>query len=160
MSIAAFYRTWLPVVAHYTYMDTGRPENYYTPVTYIKGNIQPWKAGEAVQPLTGGGLQFNDYQLAYIKKEPVFDLTNLPAGAKFVRLFTYLDNKWFAIMNNQNWTRAGRAVKHNKWFISATSGATAPSIPTPTPFGELVDSFDSAIRELQQVTPILTEQLN
>lgn len=160
MSISAFYRTWLPCVAHYTYTVSGRSENYYTPVAYIKGNIQPWKEGEAVQPVEGGGLQFTDYQLAYVKRNPEFDLTELPTDAKFIRIFLYLDNIWYAVLNNQNWTRANKAVKHNKWFISATSGVTTPDIPTPTPFGELVDSFDSAIRELQQVTPIIQEQLD
>ena len=160
LSISAFYRTWLPCVAHYTYSQQGQGRDWFSPITYVKGNVQPWKKGEVVEVGTAT-LSFRDYQTAYIKKEPEFDLTDLPEDAVFTRLYFYLEDKWFASLQTQNWTRANKAVKHYKHFISAQQGLDViPNVGVPTPFGELVDEFDSIVRELQQVTPIIQEQLD
>ena len=43
MSIAAFYRTWIPFVTTYTYLSEGSPVFVTTEPYFIKGNIQPFK---------------------------------------------------------------------------------------------------------------------
>lgn len=161
MSISAFYRTWVPVVGQFTYMDKGRPEIWYSPVVYIKGNIQPWKKGELIQPISDGVLVLTDYNVLYTHYKPEFDLSDAPdEELTYERTWAFHEGKWWDVQGNQNWTKAGRAVKHYKWFMSAQTGDTAPELPEPIPFGELVDSFGQAVRELQQTSFIIEEQLN
>ena len=45
MSIAAFYRNYVPFVQAYSYNQSGRPVEVQTPPTWVKVNVQPYKQG-------------------------------------------------------------------------------------------------------------------
>lgn len=160
MSIAAFYRNWLPFTKRYTYYDEGLAAQGFLPCVFVKGNVQPWKQG-LITDLTQVGIIYKDYKTIYVKNEPVFDMSGLPAGATLEENpIVFWDGKWFDVQGNQDWTTAGRAPKHYKYLaIRRTIGPGDDPIPEPTPLPELVNAFELIVSELHQLTPIVIEGL-
>lgn len=157
MSIAAFYRSYIPLVATYTILSEGRQVLYYTPPQWMKCNMQPFKQGFMTE-LTEVGNIWRDWKVLYMRQQPVFDLTDIPEEASYSSTHAYYEGRWYAITATQDWSTAGRAPKHLKYLAVAVKTPDAPEIPVPVPLGTLVDRFEAAVRELQQVTDIV-EQL-
>ena len=161
MSIAAFYRNWLPFTQRYSYYKEGDPAVGFLPYVFVKGNVQPWKQG-LVSDLTQVGIIYRDYKTIYVKNKPEFDLSGLPPDAVLEENpIVFWDGYWFNVQGNQDWTTAGRAPKHYKYLaIRRTIGPGDEPIPEPTPIPELVSSFELIVSELNLLTPIVIEGLN
>lgn len=132
MTISAFYRTSLPMVAQYTRRQDGDIEEYISPIVYMKGNVQPWKKGESFTN-TQGGIILTGMQVMFTRATPVFSLEEAPTGAQweYVKTFVFDDGQWLTALQKQNWTKAGRNVKHYKWFVSAASPLELSTLNLP-----------------------------
>ena len=71
MSIAAFYRNYVPFVQAYSYNQSGRPVEVQTPPTWVKVNVQPYKQGLQFD-LTQTGIIFSNWKTVYARTIPVF----------------------------------------------------------------------------------------
>lgn len=159
MSIAAFYRTYVPFVQSYSYFSEGDPVEVQTPPTWIKVNIQPWKTGIVLDLETQGTI-FKDWRAVYARTIPVYDMTGIPEGATLLGTYYYYGGQWFTATATQDWTTPGRAPKHYKYQAIASTGQGAITWPEPIPLATLVEQFENVVWELQQVTPLIVEVLN
>lgn len=164
MSIAAFYRNWIPVVGKWTYFSGGRGEEVFTEFKYYKGNVQPFKDGFGVANTSSGVLNFYDYLLLYTKEEITFEPPppeDIPADAIELALtfkWFYVNGKWYTVTGDENWTYAGKAPKHFKYSGQYQSGSdyVGGDVGDPIPIPDLVSEFESVISELNQMTNIIT----
>ena len=156
MSIAAFYRTYIPFVQNWSYYDRGDPVNVQTQPTWVKVNIQPFKQG-LMFDMTDVGAIYSDWKTIYARSIPEFEVEGFPPDAKLLGTYAYFGGRWFAVTATQDWTTAGRAPKHYKYLAVASTGSGAISWPEPIPFASLVENFEAAVRELQQTSILLTE---
>lgn len=158
MSIAAFYRTYVPFVQEWSFYSEGDPVTVQTPPTWVKVNIQPWKSG-IVLDLSSAGTIFKDWRAVYARSIPEFDLTGIPSGATLNGTWYYYNGQWFTATATQDWTTPGRAPKHYKYQAIASTGVDAITWPAPIPMAQLVEQFENVVWELQQLTPIVLEEL-
>lgn len=158
MSIAAFYRTYIPFVETYSYYEEGEGREENTPPVWMKVNIQPYKQGLQFD-LTQTGVIYNDWKTIYSRGVPEYDTSNIPADATLLGTHAYFGGQWYAVTATQDWTTPGRAPKHYKYLAIAQTGQAAIDWPEPVPLGTLVDSFEAAVRELQQAVIIYNNQL-
>lgn len=161
MSIAAFYRTFVPFVRAYSYFDndTGNNVDVETPPTWVKVNLQPFKQGIQLDVTQTGNI-YKNWKTAYARTIPVYDLENIPPQATLNGEYFFYNGQWFAVTADQDWTTAGRAPKHYKYLAIAQTGQGSIQWPEPVPFGQLVENFEAVIRELHQLTPLVIEELN
>lgn len=158
MSIAAFYRTYVPFVRTYSYYDEGDNVEVQTPPTWVKINLQPFKQGIQLDVTQTGNI-YKNWKTAYARTIPVYDLSGIPSGATMNGEYFYYKGQWFAVTADQDWTTPGRAPKHYKYLAIASTGQGAITWPEPVPLGTLVDEFEAAVREIQQTSIVLTELL-
>lgn len=156
MSIAAFYRTYIPFVQSRSFYQDGRPEEVQTPPTWVKVNVQPFKQGLVVDPTLAGTI-YNDWKTIYTRNLPEFDLEGIPPNADLMGTYAYYDGRWYTVTATQDWTTPGRAPKHYKYLAIATTGVEAITWPEPVPLGTLVEDFEAAVRELQQASIVFTQ---
>ena len=156
MSIAAFYRNYVPFVQAYSYTESGRPVEVQTPPTWVKVNVQPYKQGLQLD-LTQTGIIYSNWRTVYARTIPVFDLEGIPSNAGLTGTYVYIQGRWYAATATQDWTTPGRAPKHYKYLAVASTGQGAITWPEPIPLGTLVDSFEAAVREIQQTSIVFTE---
>lgn len=169
MSLRQMYRESIAVSVRYTFnADLGRPEEWATPVEWIKCNIQPIEDGLRFEPdLDLGLFLVNDYKQIYFKNMPEFDLTDAPQGAidsigiTTPRVYYFFDGSWHWEKLREDWTRGGRGVKHYKVVVKRGEGIDG-YLPDesfegnpPTPILDLVDRFTNEVNELAQVANIL-----
>lgn len=165
MSIAAFYRDWVPFVTSYGYYVDGRFETFVTQPYFVKGNIQPFKTGTMFS-LSEFASSYKNYRTLYLRQPPVY--ADLPPQATQVQTFAYITGNtqvgevqgWYLIIASKDYTRAGRAPKHYE-YSALYSGGTPGDDPIPPPvlMPDLVDAFEAVIRELHELTPIVIEEL-
>ena len=156
MSIAAFYRTYIPFVQNWSYYNRGEPVNVQTPPTWVKVNIQPFKQG-LVFNVADVGTIYSDWKTIYARNIPEFDLEGIPPTASLLGTYVYYNGRWFSVTATQDWTTPGRAPKHYKYLAVASTGQGAISWPEPIPLATLVENFEAAVRELQQTSIVLTQ---
>lgn len=156
MSIAAFYRTYIPMMEIHSYYEGGKSQFWFTPPTWVKGNLQPFKQG-LMGNLTDVGVIYRDWKTLYIRTIPEYDLTDKPEQAQYLRTVVYINGRWFDVTATQDWTTAGRAPKHYKHIAVATTVPDGEVWPEPVPMASLVAKFEAAVRELQQTTVIVDE---
>lgn len=156
MSIAAFYRNYIPFVQQWSYFDFGETVTAQTPPTWVKSNIQPFKQGLMFN-LTEVGTVYNDWKTIYTRVIPVFDLEGIPPTATLNGTYAYYNGRWYAVTATQDWTTPGRAPKHYKYLAVASTGQGAITWPEPVPLGTLVENFEAAVRELQQTSIVFTQ---
>ena len=165
MSIAAFYRNWVPFVTRYGYYSGGDFISVITQPYFIKGNIQPFKQG-TMFTLDQFATSYKNYRTLYLRNAP--DFPDLPPEATQVETFAYIEGNtqvgsaagWYTVIASKDYTQAGRAPKHYQYdclFVTTTPGETP--IPPPVPMPDLVDAFEAVIRELHELTPIVIEEL-
>ena len=159
MSIAAFYRTYVPFVRTYSYYDEGNNVEVQTPPTWVKINLQPFKQGVQLDPAATGNI-YKNWKTAYVRAIPVYDLTGIPSNATMNGEYFYYNGQWFAVTADQDWTTAGRAPKHYKYLAIAQTGQGAIQWPEPVPLGQLVENFEAVIRELHILTPLVIEEIS
>lgn len=159
MSIAAFYRTEIPMTTVWSYLEDGYAQKSYSPIQYMKGNVQPWKEGEKlVNP--AGGVYFSEYSIVYLKEFPEFEPPTLSPGAQDLQqgqTYIYVDDRWNTVLGKQNWRRAGRGPKHWKMQIAAVPNQSTTEIPTPETSIRTVEAFQNETYELEQVINTLNE---
>lgn len=161
MSIRQFYRNTIPMVQHFTYLADGREEKWITDIIQAQGNLQPYKEGLGVDASDPAFTEFINYWVAYIKQIPTFDYTEAPEGVVLSQADTYcyINGLWLPVEGIQDWTRAGRAVKHYKLFIKGSG--TGLNIPTlikdlvPQPITNIVQRFENEVNELRNNIPLL-----
>ena len=73
MSIAAFYRTYVPFVRTYSYYSEGNNVEVQTPPTWVKINLQPFKQGVQLDAAATGNI-YKNWKTAYVRAIPVYDL--------------------------------------------------------------------------------------
>lgn len=168
MSIAAFYRNWVPFVTTYGYYVEGDFVTFTTDPFFVKGNIQPFKNG-TLFTLEQYGTVYKNYRTLYLKDLPQFG--NLPPQATQIKTYAYIEGNtqvgftqgWYVITAAKDYTLAGRAPKHYEFdaLYTATDqpGPEGNPLGKPIPFPTLVDNFEAVIRELHQLTPIVIEEL-
>jgi|SRR5690554_220890 len=156
MSIAAFYRTYIPFMEVHSYYEGGKPKFWLTPPTWVKSNLQPFKQG-LMGSLTDVGTIYTDWKTLYVRTPPEYDLSGKPSTAEYMRTVVYIGGRWFDVTATQDWTTAGRAPKHLKYIAVATTVPDGAEWPEPIPLASLVAEFESAVRELQQTTVIVNE---
>lgn len=154
MSIAAFYRQWVPFISEYSLVN--QPTIRSEPV-WIKGNVQPFKKGQVLD-YTEYGTIVKNYKTLYTSKEPDYEI-DLPEGYRKERDLFYHKGRWYACNSFEDFTTLGRAPKHIKWMGVALGDSDQKDYPQPIPFGELVSSFENVVRELEQLTPIVIEEI-
>ena len=162
MSIAAFYRSWLPFVVSYgTYV-----EGVFVTVTsapfFVKGNIQPFKSGTMLT-LEEAGIAYKNRRTIYLRNLP--ELPTLPPNAQAVKTYVWIDGNtvlgeakgWFVVTTSKDYTKAGRAIKHYEMTGLYTATDQPRGIGEPTPLPELVDEFELIVSELHILTPFVLE---
>lgn len=156
MSIAAFYRTEIPMVQEWGYYESGTFKKSFSDIVYTKGNVQPWKEGERVNN-PAGGVYFSEYTIIYIKEIPEFT-TTLPPDIDSLALVgtrVWIEDRWFNITGTQNWRRAGRGPKHYKLQANYTTGPGIVYPPTPETSQRTVEALFNETYELEQVLALL-----
>lgn len=168
MSIAAFYRSWVPFVTTYGYYSEGDFITVTTDPYFVKGNIQPFKQGTLFN-LADYGSSYKNYRTLFLRKLPQY--IDLPAGAQQVKTYAWISGNsqvgqqegWYVVIASKDYTKAGRAPKHYEFdaLYTATDqpGPEGSPLGEPVPFPELVDRFEAVIRELHTLTPIVIEEL-
>lgn len=158
MSIAAMYRTWVPTVSRWGYLDQlGDFVEVYSEFKYYKGNIQPFKKGFGLEDNVTGELLFLEYLLLYTREEVAFEQpSSIPEteDADMVFRWFYFDGKWYTIQGDENWSVSGRAPKHFKYSGKYQSGQgyVGNDVGDPVPLPELVSEFEAVVRELNQLS--------
>lgn len=164
MSIAAFYRSWLPFVVSYgTYVEGSWVTVTSSPF-FVKGNIQPFKSGTMLT-LAEAGVAYKNNRTIYLRNLPV--LPNLPPDAQAVKAYVWIDGNtvlgeskgWFVVTTSKDYTKAGRAVKHYEMTGLYSASDQPEGIGEPTPLPELVDEFEAIVSELHILTPLILEVL-
>ena len=171
MSIAAFYRTWIPFVTTYTYNSEGSPVFVTTEPYFIKGNIQPFKQG-TMFTLADYGSSYKNYRTMFLRKLPILTRPEgLPPSAVAQKTYAWITGNtqigqqqgWYVVIASKDYTKAGRAPKHYEFdaLYTATDqpGPEGSPLGEPVPMPELVDAFEAVIRELHELTPIVIEEL-
>lgn len=162
MSIAAFYRSWLPFVVSYgTYIE-GVWTEVTSPPFFVKGNIQPFKSG-AMLTLAEAGIAYKNNRTLYLRKLP--ELPTLPLDADAVKTYVWIDGNtllgeakgWFVVTTSKDYTKANRAVKHYEMTALYASDDQPDGVGEPTPLPELVDEFELIVNELHILTPLVLE---
>lgn len=168
MSIAAFYRTWIPFVTTYGMYVGGNFVTFTTSPYFVKGNIQPFKQG-TMFTLADYGSSYKNYRTMFLRKLPIFE--DLPEGAQQVKTYAWITGDtqigqqqgWYVVIASKDYTKAGRAPKHYEFDALYTStdqpGPEGSPLGEPVPMPELVDAFEAVIRELHELTPIVIEEL-
>lgn len=168
MSIAAFYRTWIPFVTTYGMYVDGSFVTFTTSPYFVKGNIQPFKQG-TMFTLADYGSSYKNYRTMFLRKLPIFE--DLPEGAQQVKTYAWIIGEsqigqvqgWYVVIASKDYTKAGRAPKHYEFDALYTStdqpGPEGSPLGEPVPMPELVDAFEAVIRELHELTPIVIEEL-
>lgn len=156
MSIKQFYRTNVAFVELYTIYVDGEPVNTYTPPVWTKGNLQPFKQGTMVGTTAEYLTVFTDWKTLYVKNKPETDRTGVPPTAQFGGTYFYYDGQWYSFTAEQNWTTAGRGVKHWK-VLAFTAKDIGDEILPPVPIADLVENFESVVSELNQSIPLITK---
>lgn len=168
MSIAAFYRNWVPFVTTYGMYVEGDFVTFTTEPYFVKGNIQPFKQGTLFN-LADYGSSYKNYRTLYLRKLPQYE--DLPEGASQVKTYAWITGNsqvgqqegWYVVIASKDWTKAGRAPKHYEFdaLYTATDqpGPEGSPLGEPVPFPDLVDQFEAVIRELHTLTPIVIEEL-
>lgn len=160
MSIEAFWKTHIVMTQEYGYYVNGRWEKGYTPLSYTKGNIQPWKKGESFQT-TDAGLIFNDVLIVYVKRLPEFVIPEEAEQGEDVAesvMHVWIPDtkRWYAVKQVQNWTRPGRgSVTHFKLFVSWTAAPVGESRPSVPISQESVEAFLNETYELEQAVKLV-----
>lgn len=165
MTIAAFYRTPLPCVQAYSYMLSGRPVTVYTEVVYINANVQPYKQGNT---LVNGGedsagiFYYTNYETVYTKNQPnlPYPADALPPGATLLtpgKFYFWYNKKWYVKVGDQDWTDAGRAPKHYKWF--GTASTDVPAVPDPLEESSVI-AFENITTRLHMVNIFQVQPIN
>lgn len=167
MSLKQFYRESIPMVRHFTGTSGGRPIEYTTPIMQPQGNVQPMKQG-LFPTQEASSVRFIKYWVLFIKNMPEWDLSGAPPEVQDMpidesSLWVYVEGRWLLADGVQDWTRAGRAVKHWKLVVKGDhSGLTVPDgikNLVPTPIRDLVTRFTNEVNELEQVAPMIKEIL-
>lgn len=162
MSIAAFYRSWLPFVVSYgTYVE-GEFTTVTSPPFFVKGNIQPFKSG-AMLTLEEAGIAYKNNRTIYLRNLP--ELPTLPPDAQSVKTYVWIDGNtligeakgWFVVTTSKDYTKAGRAIKHYEMTGLYSAKDQPQGIGEPTPLPGLVDEFELIVSELHILTPLLLE---
>lgn len=168
MSIAAFYRNWVPFVTTYGYLVDGDFVTFTTEPYFVKGNIQPFKQG-TMFTLADYGSSYKNYRTLYLRNTPKYQ--DLPPQADQVKTYAWISGDtqvgqqegWYVIIASKDWTKAGRAPKHYEFDCLYTRtdqpGPEESPLGEPVPFPDLVDAFEAVIRELHTLTPIVIEEL-
>lgn len=165
MSIAAFYRNWVPFVTTYGHYVDGDFITVTTAPYFVKGNIQPFKQG-TMFTLDQFSTSYKNYRTLFLRHAPVYP--DLPSDAEQVKTYAYIEGKtqvgdangWYVIIANKDYTKAGRAPKHYEYYGLYTTTDQPEGVGVPTPMPELVDSFEAVVRELHILTPIVIEAIN
>lgn len=164
MSIAAFYRDWVPFVTSYGHYVDGDFVEVITDPYFVKGNIQPFKQG-TMFTLDQFMTSYKNYRTLYLRHEPVY--ADLPSDAQQVKTYAYITgntqvgdvNGWYVIIASKDYTKAGRAPKHYEYSALYTTTDQPAGVGEPTPMADLVDSFEAVIRELHELTPLVIEEI-
>lgn len=150
MSIKAFYRDWVATTQRWSYLESGRTVEVYTPIVWMKANMQPFKDGFGFNS-SDTGITFESYTLAYSKSDMDTEQPpEIPLGAEQIAAdvrWVYFDGKWYYVVGDENWTHAGRAPKHYKYALKYSS-QNQPDIGEPTPSAQLVEDFERAVWRL------------
>lgn len=162
MSIAQFYRTPIPMVKVASYRNEyGDNMEVVTPIVQPLGNTQPYKNG-LVQNNTSGGLVFNSFWIVYLKNLPEWDWSGAEGADEDdlneAKTYVMIDGEWYSLVGQQDWTKAGRGVKHWKLFCEKLTSIAIPNIIKdlkPIPLRSLVTRWDNEINELTQVTKLI-----
>lgn len=168
MSIAAFYRNWVPFVTTYGHYVAGDFVTVTTSPIFVKGNIQPFKQGTLFD-LETYGSSYKNYRTLYLRHLPIYP--DLPSDAQQVKTYAWITGNsqagvqegWYVIIVSKDYTQAGRAPKHYVFDCIYTTtdqpGPEGSPLGEPVPMPELVDRFEAVIRELHELTPIVLEDL-
>lgn len=163
MSIAAFYRNWVPFVTTYGRYVSGVFVTFTTKPYFVKGNIQPFKQGTLFN-LADYGSSYKNYRTLYLRKLPIY--ADLPTDAAQVKTYAWISGDsqagqqggWYVVITSKDWTKAGRAPKHYEFDALYTASDQPKSegspLGEPVPFPDLVDQFEAVIRELHQLTQL------
>lgn len=162
MSIAAFFRTSLPCVQAYSYQLSGRPVTVYTEVVYTSGNVQPMKQGYTLNMNDNSLFYFTNYQTIYTKIPPLlpYPAGTLPPGATLLtpgKFYIWYKKKWYVKTGDQDWTEAGRAPKHYKWY--AVSSTDVPAVPDPLEESSVI-AFEAVTTKLHMVNIYKVQPIN
>lgn len=157
MSMKQFYRTNVAFVEMYTQWIDGRTVNSYTPPVWTKGNLQPFKQGTVTGTTTDFLTVFTDWKILYVKNKPEIDSSAIPPDATLGGTYFYYDGEWYAFTAQQNWTTAGRGVKHWK-VLAFNSKEIGEDIQDPVPIADLVENFESVVSELNQTIPLINKE--
>lgn len=157
MSIAAFYRNWIPFARAFTYFDPETMDEvteYH--IVHVKGNIQPFKGGLTIdiqQHIT----DMQAYRVVYTKKSirNLWDDITIGQPGEYAFFYDVEEGQWFRVEGKENWKRPGRNPKHHK-YTGRYSEQTTIAIGEPTPMPELVDKFEAVVAELHNLIPVLT----
>lgn len=157
MSIKQFYRTNVAFVELYSYWEDGESINSYTNPVWTKGNLQPFKQGNMVGTTDDYLTVFTDWKVLYVKTRPVTDKTGVPPQAVYGATYFFYNGDWYIFTADQDWTTAGRGVKHWK-ILAFTADAITDDLPEPIPIADLVENFESVVSELNQTIPLITKE--
>lgn len=157
MSKKGLYRQNIAFVERYNWTFEGEPVFWDTQLVWVKGNVQPYKAG-LVQNINDAGKLFTDWKQAYTKNKPVFDYTGKPPTASYNGMYAYYNGLWYGVTGQQDWSKQARGVKHFKYLL--VNDSLAPiDIPQPVPFAETVQNFEQVVLELEQLNDTINEVL-
>lgn len=166
MTIAAFYRTSIPCVQAYSYILSGRAVTVYTEVNYINSNVQPYKQGNTLVQAgadLAGIFYYTNYQTVYTKNQPSlpYPASALPPGATLLtpgKFYFWYKKRWYVKIADQDFTEAGKAPKHYKWFGTA-SATDVPNVPAPLEESS-VKAFESVTTKLHMVNIFQVQPIN
>lgn len=154
MSIAAFYRQWVPFISEYSLANN---PDIKSEIVWVKGNVQPFKKGQLLD-YTEYGIIIKNYRTLYTRLEPKYSVP-IPEGYRKTRDLFFHKGRWYATNSYEDFTTSSRAPKHLKWMGVALSDSAQEEYPQPIPFGELVSSFEEVVRELEQLTPLVLQEI-
>ena len=160
MSTKAFYRTNVAIVATYSGWVDGENETWVSPITWTKGNLQPYKQG-VTQSISEAGVQFTDWRVLYIKSIPVIDYSTKPIDLiQKGKTYFYYEGSWYDVQGNQDWTTQAKGVKHYKLLAIKSKQLLANLVGELTPTATLVENLEYAVNELAQVNNTVKEVIN
>lgn len=158
MTIAAFYRTSIPCVQAYSYLDSGNSVTVYTEVSYISANVQPMKQGFTFNQTDGGLFFYTNFQTVYTKQAPVLIPPVVPGKVLTAgKFYFWYHNKWYVKVGDQDWTECGRNPKHYRWY--GTSSSDVPAVPDPLDEAT-VENFEEVVSHLHFVNLYMVQPIN
>lgn len=155
MSIKQFYRSNIAFVQMYSMWVDGEAVNTYTKPVWYKGNVQPYKDGNMVT-LEEALTRFQQWRVLYTKFKPEIDTTDVPTDAQYGATYFYFEGNWYKYQAEQDWTTAGRGVKH--WKVLALTSKEINrevDVDPPVPVADLVENFEAIVSELNQTIPLI-----